>query len=124
VDREQLEEQAHMSEQLQSELYEAREQTRQLRERLEKQIREIEEGDSERRQLMQQLVESQSQLTEKNRDIELHLIKIESLENIVKRREQLNNDHSSQLVAALEHKLNQLDQDRQKLISDNISLIR
>ena len=113
-----------MCDQLQNELYEAREQSHHLRERLEKQIKEIEEIDGERRQLMQQLIECQSQVTEKDRDIELHMIKIESLENIVKRREQTTSDYSSQLVAALEDKVNQLDQDRQKLISDNISLIR
>lgn len=84
-----------MCEQLQNELYDARDQARQLRERLEKQIREIEETDQERRQLMEQLIECQAQITEKNRDIELHTIKIESLENIVKRREQHTHEHSS-----------------------------
>jgi len=34
------------------------------------------------------VVECQTQVSEKDRDIELHKIKIESLENIVKRREQ------------------------------------
>ena len=74
--------------------------------------------------MRQQVAELETLLSDKDRDIELHKIKIESLENIVKRRELNNSEHSSQLVAALEDKVNQLDQDRQKLISDNISLIR
>ena len=98
-----------MCEQMQNELYEAREQGRQVRERLERQVREIEEIDAERKQLIGQLVECQTQVTEKNRDIELHTIKIESLENIVKRREHQTHEHQSQLVAALEDKVNQLE---------------
>lgn len=93
VPRGDLERQTHINEQMQGELYEAREQGRQLRERLERQVREIEEIDGERRQLIAQVVECQTQVTEKNRDIELHTIKIESLENIVKRREQQTHDN-------------------------------
>lgn len=88
VPRADLERVTQVCEQMQGELYEAREQGRQLRERLERQVREIEEIDGERRQLIAQVIECQTQVSEKDRDIELHKIKIESLENIVKRREQ------------------------------------
>jgi len=54
----------------------------------------------------------------------LQSIKIESLENIVKRRDQANSETNSQFVSALEKKISQLEQDREKLITDNISLIR
>jgi len=52
VPRADLERATQVCEQMQGELYEAREQGRQLRERLERQVREIEEIDGERRQLI------------------------------------------------------------------------
>jgi hypothetical protein len=54
---------------------------------------------------MQQVIEYQAQITEKNRDIELQTIKIESLENIVKRRDHQATETNSQLISAMEDKV-------------------
>ena len=70
------------------------------------------------------IVTMEQKISEQARDIELKDIKIESLENIIRRRDQQQVDHSSQIVAALEDKVSGLEGDREKLIKDNISLIR
>ena len=56
--------------------------------------------------------------------MDLKDIKIESLENVLKKRDQQVQEHSSQLVAALEDKVRGLESDREKLITDNVSLIK
>jgi len=48
---------------------------------------QYEESESERKEVRERLIESQALLSDKDRDIELHKIKIESLDNIIKRRE-------------------------------------
>ena len=42
----------------------------------------------------------------------------------MKRRELLHNDHSSQVMATQDEKIRHLESDREKLIKDNISLIK
>jgi hypothetical protein len=42
----------------------------------------------------------------------------------MKKRDQQVQEHSSQLVAALEDKIRGLESDREKLITDNVSLIK
>ena len=51
-------------------------------------------------------------------------IKIESLESILKRREAQANDNTNQVVNQLEERIRSLESDREKLIKDNVSLIR
>lgn len=63
-------------------------------------------------------------MSERQRDIELRDIKIESLESILKKRDAERQEHSSQVVAALEDKVRGLEGDREKLIKDNVKLIR
>ncbi|TNV85656.1 hypothetical protein FGO68_gene10137 [Halteria grandinella] len=124
VPREDYERARLQHEQSSAEVYESREQVRQLRERLEKQVRDLEEIDKERRQTQGRLVQLEQDLNERGRDIELKDIKIESLEAIIKKRETAQSDHTAQIAAQLEDKVALLEADREKLIKDNIALIR
>ncbi len=68
------------------------------------------------------MIELEQRSQEFERDIELRDIKIESLESIIKKREQqANGSHNAN---ELEEKVRGLENDRDKLIKDNISLIR
>jgi chromosome segregation ATPase len=124
VPREDLERARHSCDHTSNELYDTREQLKTLRERFEKQMRDIEELDSERKQQLQQLICLEQQANEQQRDLELKDIKIESLENILKRRDQQTADNASHVVSQLEDKLRALEGDREKLIKDNMALIR
>lgn len=63
-------------------------------------------------------------MSEKVRDVELRDIKIESLENIIKKRDMQQSENQSHIVKILEDKIQGLESDRQKLISDNLALIK
>jgi hypothetical protein len=68
---------------------------KQLRERVERQVKESEEYEAERKQQVMGIVTMEQKISEQARDIELKDIKIESLENIIRRRDQQQVDHSS-----------------------------
>ncbi len=66
-----------------------------LRERFEKQLRELEESEKERKTQLISLLNYEQQLSELKRDLDLKDIKIESLENVMKKRDQQVQEHSS-----------------------------
>ena len=70
------------------------------------------------------LLQYEAQLSERQRDIDLKDIKIESLESILRKRDQVSQEHASHVIAAIEEKVRNLESDREKLITDNVSLIK
>ena len=85
--------------------------------------REKEELESDRKRLVQQVVEKEQCLLERERDLELKDVKIQSLESILQKRD-ISLDFSSNNMSKYEDKLKQLENDREKLIKDNVTLIR
>ena len=69
-------------------------------------------------------MQNEQALQERSRDLELRDIKIESLESVLKRRDQQLNDSTSETLRVYESKVKGLETDRDKLIKDNIALIR
>jgi hypothetical protein len=69
-------------------------------------------------------MQNEQALQERSRDLELRDIKIESLESVLKRRDQQLNESTSETLRVYESKVKGLESDRDKLIKDNIALIR
>ena len=69
-------------------------------------------------------MQNEQALLERSRDLELRDIKIESLESVLKRRDQQLNESTSETLRVYESKVKGLESDRDKLIKDNIALIR
>jgi len=69
---------------------------------------------------MQSVIENEQALQERLRDLELKDVKIQSLEAIIQKREQ-SIDFTS---IKLEERMRLLEGDKEKLIKDNVTLIR
>lgn len=85
--------------------------------------RERDEIANEKKQLMQSVIETEQSLQDRLRDLELKDVKIQSLESILQKRDQ-SIDFSSTNLSKLEDKIRALESDKEKLIKDNVTLIR
>ena len=81
---------------------------------------ERDEAEGDRKRTVEALVEVEAAVGERERDLQLKEAKIESLKSILKRRE----DITEQVGRMEESKVASLEQDRQKLIRDNLVLIK
>ncbi len=122
VSREEFQRLEQNYEEISNDFYAVREQLKRAQDKLERLAQEKEELERERKKLFDQMVQLESSLNDKARDLELKDIKIESLSSVIARRDaQLENSGN---VGQFEERVRGLETDKEKLIRDNVTLIR
>ncbi|CDW71802.1 UNKNOWN [Stylonychia lemnae] len=109
--------------QIGKDFYDTRDNFRRVNEKMERLVREKDELAQERKQHMQQIIEQEQNLQDKLRDLELKDVKIQSMESILQKRD-MSIDFSSNNINKFEDKIRGLEMDKEKLIKDNVTLIR